>query len=363
MSLRLETRVSNSISNSMSNSINITDDSGDEYYSNSDNESDNESNSESNNELDTNVKEVKKNTEDTIEDTLEDTTELSIFTIESPQYKQYKNKMLGSPTYINSRFSTYHIIGRERTNMFCKNIKPYGSNLQINKQHCKNIENQLDIEDIPLLCAEFIVVEYEEYKTNDKTTLIELYDGHHRRIALKQLLKRKPTFTIDIRVCVYKSDFPDSPESKKLFRNFNILKPFIVDFNDIEISMSIIDKLNDNFNKSNNSNLIKDTQTNVQRPLINKCKINNAIQERLNSLRLSNRINANDINIDSIISNFQRYNNKFSKKNLEWFNTNSQFTINKTTQQMIEKAKKMNCFIGLVNLKSLVKCCIGEEYN
>jgi len=287
------------------------------------------------------------------------------FTIESPQYKNNKYKLLGNPSYDNSSYSTYHIIGGEKTNMFCKNIKTYGSNLLINREHCKNIETELLIEDSPLIYAEFSVVEYEQHETNDKTTLLELLDGHHRRLALKNIFKKYPNFKIDIRVCVIKSDFPDSPQTKKLFRKFNILKPFDVNFDIMEVANIIINNLSDTFNsRISNFVLIKDTQSSVYKPSIKKSIINDYIQKRLETLKNSNHINANDINIDAIIKNFQRYNNKFLKQNIEWFKSNLQFGIGSTiTQNMIDKAKKANCFIGLVNLKSLVKCCIGENYN
>jgi len=289
--------------------------------------------------------------------------EQKLYTIESPEYKLYKNKLLGLPTYTNSRFTTYHIKGSENVKKFCKNIKTYGLNLPIKLEHCKNIETELLTEDSPLLGAEFSLVEYKEHESKDKSTLIELFDGHHRRIALRNIFKNNNKFNIDIRVCIYNSDYPESPESKKLFRKFNILKPFDVDFNIMDITSLIIDELNSKFNSSiSNFTLIKDTQSTVQKPSIKQSIINECIQKRLELLKNRYNINANDIQINSIIQNFERYNNKFSKKNLEWFTSNETFGVPKISKNMIEKSTKHKCFLGLVNLSSLIKHCIGEEY-
>lgn len=289
--------------------------------------------------------------------------EVKMFTIESPEFTSYKQKLLGLPTYTNSRFTTYHIKGSENVKKFCKNIKTYGLNLPIKLEHCKNIETELLTEDSPLLGAEFSLVEYKEHETKDKSTLIELFDGHHRRIALRNIFKNNKNFNIDIRVCIYNSDYPESPESKKLFRKFNILKPFNVDFNIMDIASSIINELNGKFNSSiSNFTFIKDTQSSVYRPSLKKSTLNEYIQKRLELLKNLYNINANDIQIKSIIQNFERYNNKFSKQNLDWFTSNEIFGVEKITQIMIEKAKKYKCFLGLVNIKSLIKHCIGEEY-
>lgn len=288
------------------------------------------------------------------------------FTIESPEYIKYKNEILGSPTYsdIDSKFFTYHIKGGKRTKVFCNKIKRYGLNLPINKKHYKNIETELLTEENPLFCSEFVVVEYTKYKTNDKRLLISLIDGHHRKCALDKIFEHHPKFEIDIRVCLYNSDYPDSPDTKKLFRKFNILKPFVVDFNIMEISSSIINELNSKFNNQRNKFiLIKDTDAAVYKPSIKKSTINEAIQRRLELLKNSKHINANDIDIKIIILSFIKYNNILSNKTLEWFKTDTEFGVSTVSSIMIDKAKKSNCFIGLVKLESLINNCICENYN
>ena len=281
-----------------------------------------------------------------------------IFTIDSPEYKQYKNSILGNPTYITIDFSQYHIKSGKNTKKFCKNIKTYGSNLQIIKEHWKAIANELLTEDNPKMYAEFAIVEYKDYETEDKTSLCELLDGHHRQLALNSIYKLKPNFEIDIKVCLYKSNYPDSPETNILFRKFNIQKPFQVDFKIQDISILIMDKLNAKFNIGKFI-LIKDIHTGVSRPSIKKSLINDYIQERLNYLKNYHHINANDIHIDSIITNFERENNKLSKQDIKWFNSNDT-TI---SVKMLDKARTHNCFIALLDLKLLVKNCIGEIYN
>ena len=284
-----------------------------------------------------------------------------IYTIESPKYIRYKNIILGTPIYTNSRnkLSSF-ILENELVFKFCNNIKEYGSNLEIIKQHYKNIADALLTEDNPIIYNEFIVVEYTKLQTDDYKSLCEIIDGHHRMRALLDIFDKKPNFNIIIRVSVIQSDKPNSIETKSIFRKFNITKPFVVDFDIMEITDLIINELKTEF-KCNFTKfeLIKDNKQ-VQRPSIRQSVINDCIQKRLNKLKRMHHINRNDINIELIIQNFIKYNNEISNKVKEDKNYFNDKTI---TDNILDKASKVKCFLGLDKLDNIVKTCIREEYD
>ena len=284
------------------------------------------------------------------------------YTIDSLKYIKYKNKILGTPIYTNSRnkLSSF-VLENELVFKFCKYIKEYGSNLEIIEDHYKNIADALLTEDNPIIYNEFIVVEYTKLQTDDYKSLCEIIDGHHRMKALLDIFDKKPKFNIIIRVSVIQSDYPDSIETKSIFRKFNIMKPFIVDFDIMEITDLIITKLKSNF-KCNYTffELIKDNKQ-VHRPSIKQSIINDCIQKRLNKLKTLNHINRNDIDIELVIQNFIKYNNEISNKVKEdknYFKNDKSITDN-----IIDKASKVDCFLGLVKTDILVKICIGEGYD
>jgi len=281
-----------------------------------------------------------------------DYEENKFYTIDSQEYKDYKKKILGKETSKDESFCTYTLL--EKTKVFIENIQSYGLNLPIVESHYKKLAKQLLQEEKPMIINELIVVEYTELKTKDFKSLCGLLDGHHRGDAIRDCLKKNPKIEIKIRICMIQSDLPDSSKTKKLFRKFNIIKPFSVDFIAMEISDLIITKLNNNFN-SKGFELIKDN-TKVYRPSIQKSKINDAIQNRLEYLKKIKHINSNDINIDLIFANFVKYNNNIKEHKL-YENDKS------ITSAMKEKAIKYECFLGLVNIDKIVNKCICEEYN
>ena len=295
--------------------------------------------------LDTSENEIADQEEDEEED---DKT----YTIDSPEYKAYKKKILGKETSRDESFSTFTLTAK--TKVFIQNIQSYGLNLPIVESHYKKLAKQLLEEEKPIIINEMIVVEYTKLKTKDIKSLCGLLDGHHRGEAIKECLKKNPKIEIKIRICLIQSDLPDSIETNKLFRKFNIIKPFSVDFSAMEISYTIITRLNSEFS-SVGFEFIKDASK-VYRPSIQKSKINDAIQTRLEYLKKIKHINNNDINIDLICANFVKYNNYIKECKL-YENDKS------ITNTMKEKASKYECFLGLVNIEMVVKKCICEEYN
>ena len=294
--------------------------------------------------------------DDSSDDSSDDETD-KLYDIESPEYKKYVKKILGKETHIDKDedFRTYTLTVNTKT--FIDNIPEYSYNLEIVEAHWKEIAESLKSEEKPKINSEFTVVEFTKLKTKDKKSLCVLFDGHHRYKALQEIYKVNPKIIIKIRVCVIQSDLQDSIETNILFKKYNKVKPFIVEFDKSDISFKIINILNIKFSCITFT-FIK-TQSHANRPSITTSKINTAILNRLNELSRRYQINYNDIDIDSYIKNFEIYNKKLAKKEKEYFKSNDK----SITDKMIESAKKAHCFLGLVNIDMLVRECIGKEYN
>jgi hypothetical protein len=281
----------------------------------------------------------------------------TLYDIESQEYKKYLKKILGKETHIvkDEDFRTFTLT--ENTKTFIGNIQEYSYNLEIIEDHWKEIAESLKGEEKPKINSEFTVVEFTKLKTKDKKSLCVLFDGHHRYKALQEIYKVNPKIIIKIRICVIQSDLPGSIETNILFKKYNKMKPFIVEFDKSEITIKIINILNIKFSCIS-FKFIK-TQSHANRPSITTVKLNTAIINRLSELSRRFQINYNDIDIDSYIKNFEIYNKKLAKKDKDYFKS-----IDKSiTDKMVETAKKANCFLGLVNIDMIVRECIGKEYN
>ena len=119
------------------------------------------------------------------------------YTIDSPEYKDYKKKILGKETSKDESFCTYTLL--EKTKVFIENIQSYGLNLPIVESHYKKLAKQLLQEEKPMIINELIVVEYTELKTKDFKSLCGLLDGHHRTDAIRDCLKKNPKIEIKTR--------------------------------------------------------------------------------------------------------------------------------------------------------------------
>ena len=294
------------------------------------------------------------------EDEIVNENEDKTFDINSPEYKKYFKDILGEPNYTIHNISSI-ILQDKKVKKFIENIKDYGENLQIDETHCKNLADSLLSKVNPvILHEEFTIIEYTKYKTDDVKSLCELFDGHHRKKAFLDIFRQKSKFNSVIRICLIRSDYPESRQTNMLFRELNTRKPFEVDFTLSDISKLVMTRLNDEFNNSiTDFVFIKDkSDSKVYRPSIQKHIINNVILSRLDELKKRYNINKNHLNINLIIKNFIAYNNEIStnKKKIR----DDDKTIKET---MINKASRNKCFIGLVNLSMLVKKCIGEEFN
>ena len=304
---------------------------------------------------------VNETDEDFEEDNDEDEYEDDIYNVKSPEYLEYKKNIFSSdkPTHSDAELDYYYISGSKNVKKFI-NLKKYGKNLEIVEEHVKQIAHNLEIDENPKIYSPITIIEYHNYNTDSVKNIAEIIDGHHRILALESIYKKKPNFKIDIRINIIKSDFPDSPRTNTIFRKFNIIKPFIVDFDILDTTELIVKALNLKFS-NNKFEFIKDTDENIRRPTIKLKEIHGYIQQRLNELKITKKINYNDISFENIITEFERYNNIFSTQNIERFNNDKIFkdgSKTKISELMFNKAVKYNCFIGLVNLKVLIEKCI-----
>ena len=217
---------------------------------------------------------------------IDENEEPEIYTIESPKYIEYKKKILGKPLYTKHNISSFVLEGKQ-VKTFVENIKDYGENLQIVEEHWKNLSRDISSKIKPIIHEEFTIVEYTKFKTDDVRALSSLFDGHHRRNALLDIFSQKSNFESIIRVCLIQSDNPNSSQTNILFRELNTRKPFEVDFTLHDISRLLISRLNDEFyNPITKFTFIKDkSASSISRPSIEKTKINNSIQKRLDELK------------------------------------------------------------------------------
>lgn len=288
-----------------------------------------------------------------------DEEEAETYTLDSPEYQDYKTKILGIPLYTKYNISSF-ILKNKKVKIYFENIKDYGENLKIDETHCQNITEALLSKENPVMHEEFTIVEYTDFKTDDVKSLCELLDGHHRKRAFTDIFNQKSNFKSIIRICLIQSDKPGSSQTNILFRELNTRKPFEVDFTLNDISKLVISRLNDEFNNSITGFIfIKDkSESKIYRPSIQKHIINNSIQNRLDELKRRFNINKNHININIIINKFKAFNNEISKNKKKIRDDDKSIS-----ESMLDKASRNKCFLSLVNLDKLVKKCIGEEYD
>jgi hypothetical protein len=290
----------------------------------------------------------------------EDENTQIIHNISSKEYKQYKIKLFGNfEPHRTDPHCKFYYISNNQIKKFV-NIKKYGMNLKIDENHVERLKIDIKETTIPQIFGHIAVIEYTNYETNDPEDLIEVIDGHHRISALKQIFDNNCKFEISMWVCLHTSDNPESIKTKEIFKKYNVVKPFKIDFNKLEISDKIIKGLNNRFNKTGNKfELIKDADR-VAKPSIKQHTFNQYIQSRLDYLIETKNICSNDINIDVIINNFIKKNKEFVAKDIDWFNKDKKYgSKSKITDNMYTKAVSNHCYIGLVDLEILIAECVN----
>jgi hypothetical protein len=282
------------------------------------------------------------------------TGSINTFTNKSDKFIKYKQKTLGKPKRFDPHCE-YYYLENEKVKDFCENIKKYGANLKIEEQHVKYLYEQIITDKDPYLVNNIALVEYNQYEVDNFEDLIEVIDGHHRIEAIIKVYEVRPDFKLGIWICLHYSNNPESPQTRKLFRKYNSLKPFLVDINISEFSSDIIQAINKKFS-NNDFEAIKDA-TKVHRPSINKKNINEAIQKQLEILKREGKISI-DLNIEKIVNKLESYNIEFSSKDINYFNDRSnEFYNDSVSLQMLERSNKNKFYLGLVYIDKLVSKC------
>lgn len=276
------------------------------------------------------------------------------YTNTDEKFLRYKSKLLGKPVRKDKHCEFYYLEGDKIKN-FCENIKFYGANLKIEKQHVKDLYEQIITDEDPYLVNHIACVEYNDYRSDQLNSLIEVIDGHHRVLSLIDVFKFKPDFTLGIWIGLHHSNYPESTKTRLLFKKYNSLKPFIVDINISEMSSDIIQALNKKFVRGNYIPI--EDKKYVRRPSICKSVINTAIQKQLEKLKKKNLLTI-DLDITKILQKFDYYNVLFSKKNIEYFNDRlNELNDRDVSDRMLENARVNNFYLGLVDIDELVKKC------
>ena len=294
-------------------------------------------------------------------DEVEDNEPDKLFTVQSPEYINYKQNILSLHTQVLDRSPVYHqyqIKDYKQVNIFADTVKEYGNNLPIIESHFTEIGMDLVKSKNPFILGNIKLIEYTEYETSDYTSLIEIINGHHRVRGMCLAFMEKPKLKLSIDVEVYKSDKPDSEKTNNLFRKFNVVKPFLSDINITDISRNIIYELSKTYIELP---LIKNCNTKVNRPRISQISLNQLIGKRLLVLK-EKGVYLGSLNTDKIIKEFKKYNDKCKNKEESWFRLNDIFPSknkSKISDNIMKSVKEHNCYLGLVDLEKLVELCVN----
>ena len=102
---------------------------------------------------------------------------------------------------------------------FMRDIQPYPVNNPIDYHHWRQIEE--GIKQITTLDNCINVVEYDD-------GTLHILDGQHRQRSIRNL-SDTDLFTKEVEIHLYRSDFPTSENTVKLFNRFNTVKPFKIE--------------------------------------------------------------------------------------------------------------------------------------
>ena len=244
-------------------------------------------------------------------------------------------------------------------------IKTTAINTQLNIEHINNMVMYIENNNSLYFPCPIAVIEYTEYLTDTPTNLLEIIDGHHRLECIKILLAKQTCSHMLFWVQLYKASTPIHNDTKQLFRLFNTIKPFKVNFALIDIKYLLVERLNKTFN-NHSFVFIKDTLTSVHRPSIQKQKFCDLLEARINIL-LHNSTQSEDIAphiIDTIVNNFINYNmTLYNNKKYDWYNTNknnaNKHGAGKLTDKQYSTARIYNCMLGLIDTLYLIEQCVN----
>lgn len=308
------------------------------------------------------------------EDAYETANEKEVFDTESTAFQEYKKSILGS---LESQFDgyceSYKLKSLREIREFVENIKEYTLNDNLDKAHIDYFVNTIIKEKGIYFLDRVSLVQYNNHSSQHPGSLIEIINGHHRIKALKRFFKIVPqnelkNYKITLRLDIYHLDNPNSDGTLKLFKAFNAVRPQRTQWPAKELARRIILALSTTFdNKSKHFTFIKDNEAWTKKPSIHEKYLATILEERikeqLKTVKHITEDNADKCDITPIIDKFKTYNDELKTNPLEWFNDIRQRgkidNVKIISQEIFERAKKFNCFLGFVKLEYLINQCVS----
>jgi hypothetical protein len=293
---------------------------------------------------------------------LEDT----IINIDSPEYKIYRANLLGKdiPDRSDDKCEFYLLNNVNQIKKFVK-IKSCAVNSELNEEHIRNMVRQIEDSNELYFPNSIAVIEYKKYSSNTPKNIIELVDGHHRIECLKHILTTNTIKKISFWVQIYKAYKPESKKANVIFKLYNTIKPFKVNFEQTDFKLLLVVKLNEVFKTSSgNGNahfiFIKDSINSVYKPSIQKKLFCDKLEIRINEQIQATRKDLIKDMITNIINKFQSYNKSLLKENLAWFNNDKETRFSgKITENQYKNASANKCMLGLVKIDFLMYQCVN----
>jgi hypothetical protein len=281
--------------------------------------------------------------------------------IDNNEYKAYRKYLLGkdTPDRVDDNCEFFLLNDINQIKKFSE-IKSSAINFQLNEDHIKNMVRQIEDAKQLYFPSSIAIIEYKKYSTDTPKNLIEIIDGHHRVECIKILLEKKTIKKMSVWVQIYKTYSPTSEKTIKIFKLYNNVKPFKVNFEILDLKLLLVAKLNDIF-KTDTFTLIKDTQSNVNRPSFQKKAFCDKLEEQLNEqIQVSRKELSKDM-VNNIITKFQTYNKTLlNEKDFEWFNNKANNSYSgKITENQYKIARSNNCMLGLIKLEFLICQCVN----
>jgi hypothetical protein len=285
------------------------------------------------------------------------------FSNEDNEYLEYKAKIFGDIVANKSdNYCEFYLLNNdnlEQIKYFSNNVKEYALNSKCDDEHILNMVSQIKKSKELYFVNPIACVEYINYFADTPKDLLEIIDGHHRIKCLQRLFKDAQYVENDIRftfwIQIYKCQ--NENDALQLFKKYNTVKPFLIDFELKDIIIIIIDKLNEKFNK-NKFEFIKNTNQRTNKPSISKKEFIDKLEQRIKEqIKTIEYTDYSDIQIDNIITKFINYNNSLLSENIELFRKKNA-KISTITENMFKKAQNSKCVLGLIPLEDLIKECV-----
>jgi hypothetical protein len=254
---------------------------------------------------------------------------------------------------------------------FCK-VKTYALNFQLNEEHINNMVRQInENKDKNIYFPNSIaLIEYSKISSDSPKDIIEIIDGHHRIECIKILLRKKTITTMSLWIQIYKASRSASIKTKNIFKLYNTVKPFKINFEIIEFKILLVAKLNDVYktvantaniiHNGHNFILIKDSVNNVYRPSIQQKAFCDTLERQRNiQIQVVRKDLTKDM-VDMIVNKFKSYNKTIIKeKDFVWFNNKTAaWYSSKITENQYKIAKDNKCMLGLIKLEFLISQCV-----